>query len=88
MTEFKLLTYARHKEQGIEGLVINPPTKKCSHVTIYDPNCPNDDDLPEESYGSGSVLEFHSNELEEVGNPSDLLIKQCQNVINLFTKKK
>ena len=85
MTEFKLLTYVRHKEQGIEGLVINPPTKKCSHVTIYDPNCPNDDDFPENSYGHGSTLTFNSSELEEIENPSDLLINQCKNVINLFT---
>ncbi len=85
MTEFKLLTYARHKEQGIEGLVINPPTKKCSHVTIYDPMCPNDDDFPEDSYGSGSALTFNSSELEEIKNPSDFLINQCKNVLNLFT---
>ena len=37
---FKSLTYVRHKEQGIEGLVINPSNQKSSHVTIYDPNCP------------------------------------------------
>ena len=29
---FKLLTYVRHKEQGIEGLVINPSNQKSSHV--------------------------------------------------------
>ncbi len=85
MTKFKLLTYARHKEQGIEGLVINSPTENCSHVTIYDPNCPNDDDFKEDSYGLGSALEFHSSELEEIKNPSDLLINQCKDVINLFS---
>ena len=84
MTEnsFKLLTYVRHKEQGIQGLVINPPSKKCSHVTIYDPGCPNDDDFPEESYGSGSALEFHASELEEIENPSNKLVDQCKSVIN------
>ena len=56
---FQLLSYVKHKEQGIEGLVINPPSKKCSHITIYDPDCPNDDDYEDDSYGSGSVLEFH-----------------------------
>ena len=81
---FKLLTYVRHKEQGIEGLVINPPTKKCSHVTIYDPNCPNDDDFLEESYGAGSALTFNSSELEEIKNPSTQLIEQCKNVIRRF----
>ena len=81
---FKLLSYVRHKEQGIEGLVINPPTKKCSHVTIYDPNCPNDDDFPEDSYGSGSALEFRANELEEIKDPSSELVDQCKDVIKLF----
>ena len=45
---FKLLTYVRHKEQGIQGLVINPSNEKCSHVTVYDPECPNDDENPED----------------------------------------
>ena len=78
---FKLLTYVRHKKQGIEGLVINPNNSKCSHVTIYDPNCPNDDDLPEESYGTGSALTFNNSELEEIKNPSTQLVEQCKNVI-------
>ena len=47
MINFKLLTYVRHKEQGIEGIVINPSKQKSSYVTIYDPNCPNDDDFIE-----------------------------------------
>ena len=85
---FKLLSYVRHKEQGIEGLVINPSTQNCSHVTVYDPVCPNDDDLKEESYGSGSALEFHASELEEIENPSNELVNQCKSVIKLFTEVK
>ena len=81
---FKPLTYVRHKEQGIEGLVINSPTKKCSHVTIYDPNCPNDDDFPEDSYGSGSALTFNNSELEHIENPSTQLVDQCKDVIKTF----
>ena len=81
---FKLLTYVKHKEQDIKGLVINPSNSKCSHVTIYDPNCPNDDDFPEESYGSGSALTFNSSELEEINNPSTQLIDQCKDVIKLL----
>ena len=81
---FKLLTYVRHKEQEIEGLVISPSLQNSSHVTIYDPDCPNDDDYEEESYGSGSALEFHGNELEEIKNPSIDLINKCTNVIKLF----
>ena len=75
---FELLSYVKHKEQGIEGLVINPPSKKCSHITIYDPDCPNDDDYENDSYGSGSVLEFHYDELEEIKNPSAELIEKCK----------
>ena len=81
---FKLLTYVRHKEQGIEGLVINPNNSKCSHVTIYDPDCPNDDDFSKESYGTGSALEFNSDELEQIKNPSNQLVNQCKDVIKLF----
>tara|TARA_R100001591_G_scaffold91222_1_gene97008 strand:- start:248 stop:508 length:261 start_codon:yes stop_codon:yes gene_type:complete len=80
----KLLTYVRHKEQGIEGIVINPNNSKCSHVTIYDPNCLNDDDFQEESYGTGSALTFNSNELEQIKNPSKELIDKCKNVTKLF----
>ena len=82
--KFKLLSYVRHKKQGIEGLVINPNSNKCSHVTIYDPGCPNDDDFEEESYGSGSALEFNSDELEQIKNPSSQLVNQCKDVIKLF----
>jgi len=81
---FNLLTYVRHKEQGIEGLVISPSTQQCSHVTIYDPECLNDDDNPEDSYGTGSALEFRSNELQEIKNPSKELVDQCKDVIKLF----
>ena len=81
---FKLLSYVRHKEQGIEGLVISPSNHQSSHVTIYDPECPNDDDNPEDSYGPGSALEFHSNELEEIKDPSNELVDQCKDVIKLF----
>ena len=70
--KFKLLTYVRHKEQGIEGLVINPDNNKCSNVTIYDPDCFNDDDFLEESYGVGSVLEFHYDDMEEIKKPTDI----------------
>ena len=81
---FKLLTYVRHKEQGIEGLVISPSNAQISHVTIYDPDCPNDDDYEDDSYGSGSALEFHSNELEQIETPSTELISKCKDVIKLF----
>ena len=81
---FKLLSYVKHKEQGIEGLVISPMNNQSSHVTIYDPECPNDDDNPEDSYGSGSALEFRSNELQEIKNPSKELVDQCKDVIKLF----
>ena len=81
---FKLLTYVRHKEQGIEGLVISPSSQQSSHVTIYDPDCPNYDDFPKESYGIGSALEFHGNELEQIEAPSTELINKCKDVIKLF----
>ena len=81
MTDFKLLTYVRHKEQGIEGIVINPSKQKSSYVTIYDPDCPNDDDFIKESYGIGSALDFKYYELEEIKNPSEELIENCKDVI-------
>ena len=81
---FKLLSYVRHKEQSIEGLVIGPSNHQSSHVTIYDPECPNDDDNPEDSYGPGSALEFRANELEEIKDPSNELVDQCKDVIKLF----
>ena len=81
---FKLLSYVRHKEQGIEGLVISHSNHQSSHVTIYDPECLNDDDNPEDSYGPGSALEFRANELEEIKDPSSELVDQCKDVIKLF----
>ena len=84
MNFHKLFSYVRHKEQGIEGLVISPSNHQSSHVTIYDPECPNDDDNPEDSYGPGSALEFHANELEEIKDPSNELVNQCKDIIKLF----
>ena len=81
---FELLSYVKHKEQGIEGLVISPSNAQISHVTIYDPDCPNDDDFEDDSYGSGSALEFHSNELEQIETPSTELIYKCKDVIRQF----
>ena len=81
---FELLSYVKHKEQGIEGLVISPSSQQSSHVTIYDPNCPNDNDYEDESYGFGSALGFHSNELEQIERPSTELIDKCTEVIKLF----
>jgi len=82
--KFELLSYVKHKEQDIEGLVISPSNAQISHVTIYDPDCPNDDDYEDDSYGSGSALEFHSNELEQIETPSTELINKCKDVIKLF----
>ena len=81
---FRLLSYVRHKEQGIEGLVISPSSQQSSHVTIYDPDCPNDNELEDESYGPGSASEFHGNELEQIETPSTELISKCTEVIELF----
>ena len=81
---FKLLSYVRHKEQEIEGLVISPSSQQSSHVTIYDPDCPNDNDYEDESYGVGSALEFHGNELEQIERPSTELIDKSTEVIKLF----
>ena len=81
---YELLSYVKHKEQGIEGLVISPSNSQISHVTIYDPDCPNDDDYEDDSYGPGSALEFNSNELEQIENPSTELINKCKDVIRQF----
>ena len=81
---FRLLSYVRHKEQGIEGLVISASSQQSSHVTFYDPDCPNDNEFEGESYGSGSALEFHGNELEQIETPSTELISKCTEVIELF----
>ena len=85
--KFELLSYVKHKEQDIEGLVISPSNAQISHVTIYDPDCPNDDDYEDDSYGSGSALEFHSNELEQIETPSTELINKCKDVIKLFKEE-
>tara|TARA_R100001463_G_scaffold8052_1_gene25156 strand:+ start:142 stop:339 length:198 start_codon:yes stop_codon:yes gene_type:complete len=58
---FSTLSYVEHKEQDIRGLVLNSTEHE---TTIYDPDCPNDDDFPEESYGPGSALTFKTNELK------------------------
>ena len=84
---FELLSYVKHKEQGIEGLVISPSNAQSSHVTIYAPDCSNDDDFEDDSYGSGSALEFHSNELEQIETPSTELINKCKDVIKLFKEE-
>ena len=81
---FRLLSYVRHKEQEIEGLVISPSSQQSSHVTIYDPDCPNDNELEDESYGPGSALEFRGNELEQIERHSTELINKCTEVIKLF----
>ena len=81
---FRLLSYVRHKKQGIEGLVISPSSQQCSHVTIYDPDCHNYNELEDESYGPGSALEFRGNELEQIKTPSTELINKCTEVIKLF----
>ena len=86
--KFELLSYARHKEQGIEGLVINPPNKICSHITIYDPDCLNDDDFLEGSYGVGSVLEFNYDDMEEIKNPPKELVDKCKNVVSQFEEQR
>ena len=85
--KFELLSYVKHKEQDIEGLVISPSNAQISHVTIYDPDCSNDDDFEDDSYGSGSALEFHSNELEQIETPSTELINKCKDVIKLFKEE-
>ena len=58
---FKVNTFVKHKEQGIQGRVLYSDR---STTTIYDKDCPNDDDFPEESYGEGSALTFKTHELE------------------------
>ena len=79
-----LITFVHLLIRSIEGLVISPSSQQSSHVTIYDPDCHNDNDYEDESYGSGSALEFHGNELEQIENPSTELINKCKDVINQF----
>ena len=60
---FKEGSYVQHKEQGIQGKVLYSDE---SITTIYDANCPNDDDFEKESYGPGSALTFKSHELKQI----------------------
>ena len=60
---FKEGSYVKHIEQGIQGKVIY---SDASITTIYDADCPNDDDFEEESYGPGSALTFKSHELKQI----------------------
>ena len=63
LTMFKVDSFVKHKEQGIQGRVLYSDR---STTTIYDKDCPNDDDFPEESYGEGSALTFKTHELEPI----------------------
>ena len=63
LTMFKVDSFVQHKEQGIQGRVLYSDK---SITTIYDKDCPNDDDFPEESYGEGSALTFKTHELEPI----------------------
>ena len=58
---FKEGSYVQHIEQDIQGKVLY---SDASITTIYDADCPNDDDFEEESYGPGSALTFKSHELK------------------------
>jgi len=69
---FAVDSYVKHREQEIQGRVLYSDR---SITTIYDKDCPNDDDFPEESYGEGSALTFKTHELENLypepqGDPS------------------
>ena len=60
---FKVDSFVKHKEQGIQGRVLYSDSHD---TTIYDEDCPNCDDFPEESYGEGSALTFKTYELEPI----------------------
>tara|TARA_A200000159_G_scaffold41603_1_gene38260 strand:+ start:288 stop:491 length:204 start_codon:yes stop_codon:yes gene_type:complete len=60
---FKVDSFVKHKDQGIQGRVLYSDR---SITTIYDEDCPNCDDYPEESYGEGSALTFKTYELEPI----------------------
>ena len=60
---FKEGSYVQHIEQDIQGKVLY---SDASITTIYDADCPNDDDFEDESYGSGSALTFKSHELKQI----------------------
>ena len=66
----------------IQGLLGNKPFLR--HFFRQYLTSLNDNEYEEESYGSGSALEFHGNELEQIDNPSIDLINKCKEVINLF----
>ena len=63
LTMFKKDSFVKHKDQDIQGRVLYSDV---STTTIYDEDCPNDDDFPEESYGEGSALTFKTHELEAI----------------------
>jgi len=58
---FKEGSYVKHIDQDIKGKVIR---SNSSETTIYDADCPNDDDFKDESYGTGSALTFKNHELK------------------------
>tara|TARA_R100001443_G_scaffold1776_1_gene6271 strand:+ start:641 stop:961 length:321 start_codon:yes stop_codon:yes gene_type:complete len=60
---FKEGSYVKHIDQDIQGKVLY---SDASITTIYDADCPNDDDFEEESYGPGSALTFKSHELKQI----------------------
>ena len=60
---FKEGSYVQHIEQDIKGKVLY---SDASITTIYDADCPNDDDFKDESYGPGSALTFKSHELKQI----------------------
>ena len=60
---FKVDSFVKHKEQGIQGRVLYSDRHD---TTIYDEDCPNDDDYEGDSYGSGSALTFKTYELEPI----------------------
>jgi Fe2+ or Zn2+ uptake regulation protein len=64
---FKEGSYVQHVEQDIQGKVIY---SDASITTIYDADCPNDDDFEEESYGPGSALTFKNHELKLIEKPN------------------
>ena len=78
---FSTLSYVEHREQSIWGLVLS---SGMSNTTIYDPDCENDDDFPDESYGPGSALTFSTEDLKQIENPSQELIDSCKCAADCF----
>ena len=64
---FKEGSYVKHIDQDIKGKVIR---SNSSETTIYDADCPNDDDFEDESYGPGSALTFKNHELKLIDEPN------------------